>query len=509
MRASLQEKSSDGIHENKIIDKQEDLQEQNEETLQKSDSRVSDLLKMVASRPGLQSQQDIDMDQQIEEQEEYEIDKLQQINAVDTIEELRKVFESIRSEKEFVSSKFGKFDSSIWGLGISLKDIDRNLKQEYGKEVIEKLIRQFINNNSLVFQKTQHIGTFEYAKQNVFKEYFDGTYNPADVVADMMRVVSSDKEQKGVPHNYKIINAKLFDWLLDVQYSIQHKNRSVNNEFKSGVNQDISRGAQVFVEDVPYQGYISNMTSQLNRLYNQRVVLENEKRNEIILLNRRYPSAQKRNFISFFTRRKAASKMLDLDKETEFSYEDLNMPWGERVTHEDKMYAMVDIFYNRKMKAINDEERQLIKKKKAEFREDKYRDSLKEIKKDIGVNFNSDIMFPMQMVKRWNDYSPDIRVHKSLVMGSKEKMLEFLQSSTIESVLSGVAIKARRLIGDVTGEDIIKNINPKRDKPSIRSIKIKKKYSPYGLLGLIPSIEKQSTDLATITRRDIVKKQNV
>lgn len=514
MRAMLQERAR--THNSSGTENKENTNKDNEQDFQIDSPPIFDLLqKKYVQSDSEQGNENIE--QQIYEQQQYMQNKLLQIRSVTTMDDLKHLFQGITSEEGFNNPKSVNFATSISQLTDNLEIIHRNLTGANARSIIEQLLERFINDNSFVFDQTGEIGTKEYAKKNIIPEYFRNKNSSGMLTAEMMKVILTDSEQKFVPQSYRNIQSKLFDWLLNTQYSIQHKDYD-KMEHKTGPDQDISACSQRVLGNIPYQGYISGVSSELNRLYDRRVTLENEKRDEILLLNRKYPSDKRRNFISTTSKRKFASKMLNIDKELYFSNDDLNMPYGEKVTHEDKMYALVDIFYNKKMKAINEQERDLIKKNQNKFENQSFNIVLRESKRDINMNFYSQMFVPMNSIRELNRYKYDLNMHSnSFVNMPKDERLGLIQKKTIESIFTGVSNKVGSLLNNVAGysggaeasNPLQKPLDPLETtkppfKESSKATNIFNILSLFGVFG--GAFNKNTTTALTTTKRgDIVK----
>ena len=301
-------------------------------------------------------------EKELQTSKQYIINKLR---SAKNISELNVIFKEVLSEGFDKKFKLQNFNNSISQIKSELNEMGNILSLSGRKSVFDTLIDVFLKNNKAFFRFNK---SENYNKKNIKKvvKYKLGLSSFADkkatgVVADVVRTFLSDAKTNAL--HYQNFNSELMKCLLKDIYGrsnahFKDKERKQNAFRLDNLNFN-------FDCELAYHGNWSDYSSfntQLMILHDRKKLVEKERRNELMILNRRYPVGERnRDFylnsdLNFNTRRRRKDfGNLGGRLKSKFS-----LDFNERHTYEDRVYNMTNVFYDNKYIKIDDQERKLI-----------------------------------------------------------------------------------------------------------------------------------------------------
>ncbi len=310
---------------------------------------------------------------------------LKAINSASSIEEANKIFKNILTSKNFLIFKVQNFNNSIQKIVNEFNLIRYNLLTEQSKNIVTKIARTFIGKNMAALKIGYKLPTADYITNKVLNNVYDGN-NSQLVAADVLKAEITNNINFSI-RNYVQLKNRLKYWLVDNIYLESNKQYINNNEHLSRSNIFYNIKSE---NHIPYLGQTDSFYTQINILHDRKTALEKKKKDELIILNRRYPVSRKR-FASFFI--KKTKNILRLNKSSLFSKEDMTLPYGNNITYADKVYKMLNISYNKKYLRLDNEERELIKKYKFRLKNDevtkKSKQQVKQYIKNLNINLSA------------------------------------------------------------------------------------------------------------------------
>lgn len=355
------------------------------------------------------------------------------INSARSIEEANKIFKNILTSKNFFQFKAHNFNNNMQKMVAELNDIKYNLSIVQSKNMLTRLTKVFINKNMALLRLTGNsLYHIDYMKSKVLNSFYQNN-NPQFISADVIRASIINKDFSF--DNYRLLENKLTNWLIDNIYKESNRQYIEDNEnLKNRNNLLWSIRSE---NNIPYLGQDDSFYTQINILHDRKTVLQRQKRNEFIILNRKYPSAKKGLF-GFDMCSRNLNNMFKLSKRLLFSKRDMILPYGNNVTYEDKVYGMFNVFYNKKYIKIDNEEKELIRKYKLKLKNE----STKKNKQQIKYYINKNLNISLNTIKFWNSRNQN-EVKQSVQNNCFSNGFE---KSSIEYILNVTANRVTNLL---------------------------------------------------------------
>ena len=213
---------------------------------------------------------------------------LKAINSASSIEEANKIFKNILTSKNFLIFKVQNFNNSIQKIVNEFNLIRYNLLTEQSKNIVTKIARTFIGKNMAALKIGYKLPTADYITNKVLNNVYDGN-NSQLVAADVLKAEITNNINFSI-RNYVQLKNRLKYWLVDNIYLESNKQYINNNEHLSRSNIFYNIKSE---NHIPYLGQTDSFYTQINILHDRKTALEKKKKDELIILNRRYPLARK------------------------------------------------------------------------------------------------------------------------------------------------------------------------------------------------------------------------
>lgn len=351
---------------------------------------------------------------------EYIKNVYNQINNTNSLENLKKTFDEVVSQKNTSSVKLQNFDNNINKIRNSLNNINEMLSLSSRKNMLDKLTSAFINKNKPIFGFADNkLYSLDNMKSNVLYNFYQEN-SSRQVVSDVIKVFMNN-ENVPAP-SYQMFDAKLKTWLAD--FISQNYGRVKNEDKKSNKNKEVMWNSENNgnfenqISSIPSLGYDNSFFTQMTLVQNRKRTIEKSRRDELLLLDRKYGMESNRE--DRFQRLNKASQIKEKDG---IYYKDTKLDDNIHSTYEDKMYSLVNVFYNIKYNKMVREEKELIDKYKIRLKDYHDKQKNKEIKTYLSSSLN--IKAKLNPIKEWT-------ASRSVLMGNNTLDLQNVLKATSE-----------------------------------------------------------------------------